>query len=108
MEKMGKPLVGVGLFVFNEKTNAILMAKRKTKHKGYCLPGGHLELYETVEECAVRELLEETNLKIDLKNVVLYDIFNVIRQNMNFHYITFLLVAKYPEAQEVKNMEPDK
>jgi len=31
------------------------------------MPGGHLELYEELNECASRELKEETGLNIDKK-----------------------------------------
>ena len=53
--------VGTGVIVINEY-NQILMGKR-TDNNEWCIPGGSLELHESIEECAVRELWEETKIK---------------------------------------------
>jgi len=57
-----KPQVGVGVLVI--KKGKILLAKRKGAHGSgsYSPPGGNLELMETVEACAKRELIEETGM----------------------------------------------
>lgn len=54
---------GVGLFIFNEN-NEVLMQLR-TDYNQWGLPGGAMELGESFEETAKRELKEETNLDID-------------------------------------------
>jgi 8-oxo-dGTP diphosphatase len=57
-----KPSVGVGICVI--KDGMVLLGKRKGSHGSgaWSFPGGHLEFKEKVEECAVRELKEETGL----------------------------------------------
>ncbi|PWN48016.1 hypothetical protein IE53DRAFT_412627 [Violaceomyces palustris] len=60
------PRVGVAVFVFNEKGH-ILLGKRTGSHGSgtLALPGGHLELHESFQECAFREVLEETGIELD-------------------------------------------
>lgn len=59
------PILTAGsvLLVYNEK-NQVLMQHR-TDFNAWGLPGGAMELGETFEETAKRELKEETNLDID-------------------------------------------
>lgn len=63
---------GVGLLVFNDK-NEVLMQLR-TDYNQWGFPGGAMELGESFEEVAIRELKEETNLDIDemklLKSII--------------------------------------
>ena len=50
-----RPKVGIGIFLL--KDNSILLGRRNNSHgEGeYALPGGHLELHETFEDCVLRE-----------------------------------------------------
>lgn len=35
----------------------------------YCLPGGHADNNETIEQAGLRELLEETGINVSLENI---------------------------------------
>ena len=60
-----KPRPRDGCRVAVIKNNRILLGRRKGAHGAgaWSFPGGHLEFGESVEECARRELREETGLK---------------------------------------------
>ena len=57
------PLVGVGIICFNGQ-NVLLIKRGKPPRVGsWSLPGGRQKLGETVRECALRELAEETGVE---------------------------------------------
>ena len=53
-----------GAIVFNENTEKILLVKMHNGNWGF--PKGHIESNETKEETAIREVFEETNIKIKI------------------------------------------
>lgn len=53
----------VGVFIFNQKGELLLLKSHKWPDK-YVVPGGHVDLGERLEEAAVREAKEETGLDI--------------------------------------------
>lgn len=81
-----RPKIGLGVMVFNGQK--VLLAKRKNSHgEGmWCCPGGHLEWGERFEECAKREVLEETGVEVD--DVEIVGITNDITEEWDTHYIT--------------------
>src|SRR5499433_2883999 len=59
-----RPIVGVGGVVI-ENDRALLIRRGGEPLQGHwCIPGGTLELGETLEQGVVRELLEETGLEV--------------------------------------------
>ncbi|KAL4486393.1 hypothetical protein ABPG72_007179 [Tetrahymena utriculariae] len=106
--KMKRPGVGVGVFILNKDLNKFLMSKRKDCDR-IALIGGHLERFETICECAQREVLEESNLQIPLQEYREYpSTVNAIHKEDDYHYVTFFAAAIKPENQEVLNTEPEK
>ncbi|MYL49866.1 NUDIX domain-containing protein [Halobacillus litoralis] len=55
-------------FIFNEVEEKVLMVKNQGS--GWSLPGGAVEVGETFEQAAIRETKEETNVTIEIENVV--------------------------------------
>ncbi len=64
---MSSQPLGICTIVLNEDKTKVLMGIRKGKYKAsfYGLPGGMLELEETLENGARRELFEETSIVAD-------------------------------------------
>ncbi|KAG6951863.1 hypothetical protein JG688_00013554 [Phytophthora aleatoria] len=101
--------VGVGVLLMSKKhPDCVLIGQRKGSHgEGkFALPGGHLEMFESWEECALREVKEETDL--DLKEAKFATVTNDPMENEGKHYITILMQAVVDDEQTVRNMEPNK
>ena len=96
-EYPAQPFSGVGVVVY--KNGKILMVKRaREPNKGmWSIPGGAIEVGETIYEAAVREVLEECNIKVKIKQV-LDAAENIVKDNsgrIRFHYVIIDLVANY-------------
>lgn len=87
------PRVGLGVAVIKDRK--ILCGKRKNVHGNgtWQFPGGHLEFKESWEECAAREVREETGITI--KNIRFGTVCNDIFTVENKHYITIIMIADY-------------
>lgn len=98
------PRVGIGVMVM--KDGKVLLGKRKGSHgEGeYAWPGGHLEHMERFADCAEREVMEETGLKIG--PIRFLRLLNTT-QYAPRHYVDIAFVADWVSGEpEVK--EPDK
>ena len=57
--------------IITEKGKIILVKRDIDPFKGeWCIPGGHVQYEETVEEAAIRESKEETGLEIELDEIL--------------------------------------
>ncbi|KAF1316765.1 putative 8-oxo-dgtp diphosphatase nudt15-like, partial [Globisporangium splendens] len=101
--------VGVGVLLTSAKhPNCVLIGMRKGSHGAgkYALPGGHLEMYESWEECAIREVKEETDL--DISHMTFAYVTNDPMEDEGKHYITIFVQATVADDQVPRNMEPHK
>lgn len=99
--------VRVGVAVIIMRQNTILLGERKGAHGAntWATPGGHLEFGESVEQCAIREVCEETGLNVS--KITKLDFTNDIFSAENKHYITLYVKADY-EGGEPALKEPNK
>ena len=63
MSKQKYPEPTVGALIVNPKGEIFLMNSHKWRGQ-YCIPGGHIEVGETIEQAVRRETKEETGLDI--------------------------------------------
>jgi len=105
MSKQQFPEPTVGIFIFNQKGELLLLESHKWPGV-YVVPGGHVELGERLEETAVREAKEETGLDI-------YDLEFINFQQFIYdpafwkqrHFIFFDFAAKTDSVNVILNDE---
>jgi len=86
------PLLQCAASIIIENENGEILLGRRTDNHQWGYSGGSIELDETVEECAKRELFEEMGLIADEIE------FFMINSGPKAHYI-------YPNGDEVYNVE---
>ena len=82
------PLPVVSAIVVNSKRELLLVKRGQAPYRGmWCLPMGFAETGEAIEDAALRELREETNLKGEVVNLVDIDTVN------DAHYGSIAIIA---------------
>lgn len=61
-----QPKLAVDVIVEMGADRRVVLVRRRNRPLGWALPGGFIDLGETVEEAAVREVREETGLEVEL------------------------------------------
>ena len=103
IERPTRPLLGVSIAVW--RNGEVLLAQRgKEPSKGlWSIPGGHLELGETLEEAALRELREETAVQARIE--AFSHFLDLIRRdengNVTSHYVLAVFRAIWLSGEAV-------
>ncbi|HOW57265.1 MAG TPA: NUDIX hydrolase [Smithellaceae bacterium] len=107
MEKKSKnvypsvPRVGVGAIVIHE--GKVLLVKRGVEpSRGlWAIPGGTLHLGETLQDCAAREIFEETGITIQVgKCIYVFDYFERDEKGkIKFHFVIVDFTGEYIEGK---------
>lgn len=98
--------VGVGAFILNDNNELLLQKRAVPAEKDHwCIPGGRLEMFETLENAVIREAKEETDLDIEV--IKLMGVCNHIIKEENAHWVATSYLCKI-KSGELKIMEPDK
>ena len=61
--------LGVGVVVINEN-NELLVIKERIFTIGYKIPGGHIDDKEMITKAAIREVFEETGVKVEFESII--------------------------------------
>ena len=95
MENNNKPSVGVAVVVV--KDGKILIGEDGRKGGVFGVPGGHWENKETLKDCAIREVREESG--IECKNPVLISVYDFYREDKDKSYVTIGMKAEFVSGE---------
>ena len=92
-----QPRVAVGAIVFKNNTVLLVRRGKPPAEDLWAIPGGRVEIGETLQEAAEREILEETGVAIRaLEPVYTFDVIDRDAEGRaRFHYVIVDLTADY-------------
>lgn len=98
------PLVGVGVAVFNQAGEVLLIQRGRPPRQGHwSLPGGLIDLGERLTEAAVREVREECGIEIKLGGQIA--IFEPMEWDeagrIKYHYVVIDYWASHQSGEAV-------
>lgn len=103
----GAPLVGVGVAIYNAQGQVILVQRARPPRQGtWGLPGGLIDLGETLVAAAQREVMEELGIHIEVGGLVttFEPIYPDSEGKIEYHYVVLEYWAHYitgtPVAQD--------
>jgi nucleoside triphosphatase len=107
-ERVGEqqyPEPTVGALIFNPEDRVLLVRQDKWGGK-FVIPGGHIELGETMEDALRREIVEETGLDIrDIEFALLQEFIFDEQFHKKRHFIFFDFVCRTDSFDVVLNSE---
>ena len=99
-KQSNNPITVVDVII--QQDSDVLFAKRKKEpFKGYLgLPGGFVNIGETVEEAARREVKEETSLDIELTDIL--GVFSDPQRDPRGHIMSTVFIGRVPSNEDAK------
>lgn len=96
-----KPEIAVGALVIKNGKVLLVKRDRQPAKDQWAVPGGKVNLGETLQQAAVREIFEETGISIIPGNPIYT--FDVIHRDENgkvqFHYVIVDILAGFKEGE---------
>lgn len=106
MPKPVTPLLTVdAVILVNNKRDLVLIRRKNPPFRGdLALPGGFVDIGETVEEACIREAFEETNINVNIVNVI--GVFSDPKRDPRGHTVSIAFLCK-PKTKKEKPKAKD-
>lgn len=91
------PLLAVDGIILYKK--GIILVKRKNPPKGWALPGGFVEIGETVENAVKREVFEETGIKVEIKKLL--NVYSDPLRDERGHCVSIVFICESIDESDV-------
>lgn len=106
MSKPVTPLLTVDAVIVIKKGYLLLIRRKNPPFQGeYALPGGFVDIGETVESACVREAKEETNIKV--KIIKLIGVYSDPKRDPRGHTVSIAFLCEPKTKKEVPKAQDD-
>jgi 8-oxo-dGTP diphosphatase len=107
MPKPTTPLLTVdAVILYNNKRDIVLIRRKNSPYKNsYALPGGFVDMGETVENACIREALEETNINVKIKNLI--GVFSDPQRDPRGHTVSVAFLCEPKSKKEKPKAQDD-
>lgn len=93
MSKYHYPAIAVDIIVENDHHKLLFIRRKNDPFKSsHAIPGGFVNREERVEDAAVREMLEETGVRVDLTDIL--GVYSASHRDPRGHVISIVFVGK--------------
>ncbi len=90
---MRSPVLTVDAVIIDEKGRILLVKRGNEPFKGeFALPGGLVEYGETVEEAVMREVWEETGLRVGVEDIV--GVYSDPKRDPRGHFVSVVFMCE--------------
>ena len=106
--KYPRPAVTADCMVMTQEAvpRVLLIERGNEPYKGcWALPGGFLDMEETLEECAIRELEEETGLKVSIESIRQVGTYSRVNRDPRGRTISTAFIAVVDSPLPVKGQD---
>lgn len=95
-----RPMLTADCVVLNPRAEVLLVQRGNEPYRGsWALPGGFMEMDETIEHCAARELQEETGITVPEGDLRLIGVYSTPGRDPRGRTVTAAYLVRLPDSQ---------